>query len=161
MMDSARSMLTLLAATLIAATSPALVGASEVKIDNVSNVDISVAIAYRNYRGDLICEGWFVIKSNESKTFSAEGSSDMYIRVMKNGQEVKWRDRDTYSNWPVHPTERFSVSKSPLNDRVRIYRWGANLENDDNKRIGDPIPMGFEVQRFFRIGRGARLDVLP
>ncbi|MCI0702072.1 MAG: hypothetical protein L0241_13395, partial [Planctomycetia bacterium] len=138
-MTSAKTGFSALVACVVTAVVPSLASATEVKIDNVSNDDIYVAIAYKFWKGDLASEGWFKIGSNNTKTFFADDESDMHLRVLnKKGNEILWKNYKTYANWTIHPTSRFTVSRSPLNKEVRVYRWGSKLENDFNARKGDP-----------------------
>src|SRR5262245_39120266 len=84
--------------------------AAEVLIENRSNDDIFVAMAYQKWKGDLAAEGWTKIESNKSHTFKAADAWHLHLRVEKSGKEVTWEKHKSFLSWPVSQ-QRFTVSK--------------------------------------------------
>jgi hypothetical protein len=148
-------------AAFFAAGLPSGSRATEVRIENYSNDSVYVAVAYNNWNGNLAAEGWYEIKSNDVRTFNADDSCDMYLRITRNGNEITFQRHKTFLFWPVEP-QRFSVSKEPDDATIRVLRWGANLEMSDNIIVGGKLPAGWKEQRFFRVGAGGtKLEIRP
>jgi hypothetical protein len=145
-----------------AAGLPSVVRATEVRVENYSNDTVYVAVAYNNWNGNLAAEGWYEIKSNDTRTFNADDSCDMYLRITRNGNEVTFQKHNTFLSWPVEPQLRFSVSKEPDDATIRVLRWGTDLEMSDNIKAGGNLPAGWKGQRFFRVGAGGtKLEIRP
>lgn len=87
----------------------------EVKVENYSNEPVFVAIAYKKPKNNLDAEGWIRINKNDSHTFGFVNSNDMYIRIEKNGKELKFTELNTYSDWPVilGDRQKFRISRAP------------------------------------------------
>ena len=140
---------------------PAAATAADVKVENYSNDTIYVAVAYNKWKGNVAAEGWYPIKSNESKTFSAANESDMYLRVEHGGKEVTFNKHKTFLDWPVEP-QRFSVSKEPDDASLRVLKWGTKLEHSKNINKGGKLPEGWSERRFFKIGsENVTLEIKP
>ncbi len=158
----------LLAAALglgLTAATPATCQAGSARVENYSNSSVFVAVAYRTYKGtsDLAAEGWYEIRPNETRTFSADDADDMHLRIIGNsGGEITFPRHRQFLSWPVM-NQRFTVSKEPDDGTVRVLRWGGNLENVRNvNRQGGALPPGWSHQRFFRIGsQNTRLEIRP
>jgi hypothetical protein len=119
---------------------------------------------YRAFKGssNLAAEGWFTLRPNEVRTFSAADVDDLHLRIINdNGNEITFQNHNTFHSWPTS-TQRFSVSKEPDDAAIRVLRWGANLENSRNANQNGPFPQGWQNLRYFRIGwENARLELKP
>jgi hypothetical protein len=135
---------------------------SSVTVENFSNGTITVAAAYNQFNGNIIVDGWWDIASNGSQVISAPDNMDLYLRVTaSNGGEIDFANFNTFLFWPTNPS-RFRLSKAADDPNVRIYEWGANLEQHTNNLATDPPPNGWTTQRFFRIGPiNEKLQVQP
>jgi uncharacterized membrane protein len=157
-----RYRLAALAALCLAAALPNVSRAAHVRLENYSNGTVYVAVSYNQYRGNLIVEGWYEVKQNATWNFDADDASDMYIRVQDaNGREITFANHNQFLFWAAHP-DRFSLARKPDDANVRHYRWGANLQNNRNATLNEPLPPGWDSRRFFRIGSGNhKLEVKP
>jgi uncharacterized membrane protein len=140
-----------IAAMVLVAAGPSLGRAAEVLIENRSNDDIFVAMAYKKWKGDLATEGWTKIESNKSHTFKVDDAYHLHLRVEKKGKEVTWEKHKSFLSWPVSQ-QRFTVSKPSDDPSLRILRWGNKLENDFNIKKDGKLPGGWENKRFFHVG---------
>jgi len=146
-----------------AAAVPATGQATDVKVENYSNETIYVAVAYNHYKGNLAAEGWFAVKTNENRTFTADDKYDMHLRVVRKGsKEITFEKHKTFLSWPVEP-QRFSVSKEPDDTKIWVLKWGKNLDKSDNINKGGELPKGWTKERFFKVGSGSqgRLEIKP
>ena len=135
--------------------------ASEVKVENYSNDTVYVAVAYNKWKGNLAAEGWFAIQSNESRVFTADDASDMYLRIEQGGREVTFQKHKTFLDWPVN-SQRFTVGKEPDDATVRVLRSGDRLEKGRNINKGGPLPEEWNERRFFRVGPGnTKFEIKP
>lgn len=139
-----------------------LAQAGEAKVENYSNDTIYVAVAYNQFQGNLAAEGWFAIKSNDTRTFSAADNADLHLHIKNSrGNAINFPQHQTFHDWPTE-AERFSVSREPDDSKIRVMKWGANLENSRNINRGDQLPKGWKELRFFRIGaQKTKLEVRP
>ncbi len=134
--------------------------AGQALVENYSNDDVCVAIAYRTYKGtsDLAVEGWFKIGPNERRTFQAADADDMHLRILRNGQEVVFPKHQQFRRWPV-TNAGFTVSKEPDDVTIRVLRWNNSRRN---VMFQEPLPPSWSHERFFRIGaQNARLEIRP
>jgi hypothetical protein len=154
---------TKLAALCLAAALPNVSrAAANVTVENYSNSVIYVAVAFNHYLDNLIVEGWYPVQPNGRWTYSAGEAWDLYVRVQDaNGNEITFSNHNTFLFWPANP-DRFRVFKAPDDPNVRVYQWGANLQNSRNASRNQPLPPGWDSRRFFRIGVGNhKLEVKP
>ncbi|MCE9531417.1 MAG: DUF1036 domain-containing protein [Planctomycetes bacterium] len=144
-----------------ALATPTIADAASVTIRNYSNDSVNVVVAYNRYKGDTVSKGWYVVKSNGVLTLEADDKSDMYVRIERNGKEVTFKNHKSYLFFPVN-AERFSVSKTPTNAKIRVLRWGTNLQHTRNMNTGEELPAGWTDRRFTRIGsEDASLEIKP
>ncbi len=134
--------------------------ATDVKVENYSNGPVYVAQA--GNQGPLVSHGWVQIKSNESQTFSAPDSAELYIRVQdRNGREITFSNYRTFLNFPAH-ADRFSVNAEPNDRNVWVLKYGNDLEFSRNIKKGDELPRGWSNRAFFAVGPGRhKLEIKP
>ena len=134
--------------------------ATDVKIENYSNGPVYVAQA--DNRGTQVSHGWVQIGPNDSQTFSAPDSAELYIRVQdRNGREITFTNYRTFMNFPAHH-ERFSVKTEPDDLNVWVLKYGDDLEFSRNIRRGDDLPRGWTNRAFFAVGAGNhKLEIKP
>jgi opacity protein-like surface antigen len=153
-----------LIATLAAVGFAATVSATdvEVKVENYSNNDINVAMAYNHFDGVVATEGWFVIKAGTSRKFKTETDNDLYLRIERaGGKEVTFDKHPTFRFFPVNEG-RFQVQKEPDDASIRVLRTGTNLEHRINVNKDGKLPLGWANKRFFRVGsENETLEVKP
>ena len=145
---------------------PSLASAGHAVVENYLNDDIFVAIAYRHFKGTtkLFAEGWFPVKrAGDKRTFAADDADDMYLRVIRGGNEVTFPNHRDFLFFPVHLSEAFSASQAPDDRFVDILRWGPNLKEVFTVNNMTPnLPAGWARQRFFRIGsQRVKLELRP
>jgi hypothetical protein len=134
---------------------------TEVVVENRSKGPIFVALAYKKLKGEVATEGWVRIENNGSKTFKAPAENRMHLRIVRNGKEVTWKKYESLLWWPVH-SDQYSVSRTSSAPSIRVFRWGSKPEKSRKLGNGDPLPQGWESQRFFELGAGPHhLRVTP
>ena len=134
--------------------------AADVKIENLSNDPVYVAQA--DNQGLYVSHGWVAIKPNNSQTFTAPDTADLYIRVQdKDGKAITFTNHKTFLNFPAH-ADKFSVAAVPDDANVWVLKHGDNLENSKNIQKGDSLPFGWSSRAFFEIGTGShKLEIKP
>ena len=152
-------LLAALAATGLAASASAT--DVEVKVENYSNDNVVVAMAYNHFDGVVAAEGWFQIKPGESRKFKTLTTNDLYLRVERAGKEVTFDKHPVFRNWPVNGG-KFDVLKVSDDSSIRVLRTGVNLEHRLNINKDDKLPAGWTNKRFFRVGsENVTLEVKP
>jgi opacity protein-like surface antigen len=148
-----------IAAVVLAATVSA--NDVEVKVENYSNDDVVVAMAYEHFDGVVAAEGWFLIKPGASRKFKTNTANDLYLRVERAGKEMTFDKQPVFRSWPVNGG-RFDVLKESDDSSIRVLRTGANLEHRVNINKNDKLPAGWTNKRFFRVGsENETLEVKP
>lgn len=133
----------------------------EVKVENYSNDNVVVAMAYEHFDGVVAAEGWFPVKPGGSRKFKTGAANDLYLRVERAGTEVTFEKAPKFRSWPVNGG-RFDVLKEADDGSVRVLRTGANLEHRVTVNKGDKLPAGWADKRFFRVGSESEtLEVKP
>ncbi len=126
--------------------------ATDVKIENYSNGPVYVAQA--DNQGTQVSHGWVKIAPNDSQTFSAPDSAELYLRVQdRYDREIIFSNYRTFLNFPAH-TERFSVKAEPDDLNVWVLKYGTDLEFSRNIKKGDALPRGWSNRAFFAVGTG-------
>jgi len=134
--------------------------ATEVKVENYSNEPVFVAQADK--RGNSVSSGWTVVKPNETKTFTAPNSAELYLRIQdKKGNAITFAKHKKFHDFPVH-AERFSVNKESDDSSVWVFKSGANLQNSRNVKVGEKLLPGWSLRPFFEVGSGKqKLEIKP
>src|SRR5947208_1777349 len=109
----------MLTATAVAVL-PTLASAAEVevKVENYRDGAVGVCLGYNGYKGDVAAEGWFIIQSGDSRTFTANNAWDLYIRIDQDGKDFTYQGYDKYTNFPTGPG-RFTTSKAADDAMIR------------------------------------------
>ncbi|OWK42403.1 hypothetical protein [Fimbriiglobus ruber] len=133
----------------------------EVKVENFSNDNVVVAMAYDHFDGVVAAEGWFQIKPGTSRKFKTNTANDLYLRIERAGKEVTFDKFPKFRSWPVNGG-RFDVLKESDDSSIRVLRTGVNLEHRINIKKDGKLPAGWANKRFFRVGsENETLEVKP
>jgi uncharacterized membrane protein len=147
----------------VAAALPPASPAAQVQIENYSNKRVWLAIAYNNYKGNtkLITEGWFGIDPNAKQTYNFANIDDAYLRLERDSDasEIVFSGAKLY--WPT-VLDTFTVSQAPDDNKILFLRWGPQLNNSWNMKVGQALPNGWTSKSFFRVGPNNRkLEITP
>ena len=133
----------------------------EVKVENYSNDNVVVAMAYNHFDGVVVSEGWFEIKPGASRKFKTATANDLYLRIERAGKEQTFDKQPVFRSWPVNGG-RFDVLKESDDSSIRVLRTGVNLEHRVNINKDGKLPAGWTNKRFFRVGSvNETLEVKP